>query len=60
MLGVALLQPRVDLGDLVFEVVDQLHARGDVPSPGLWDLETFEQSALDSEEVGDRAGLVRS
>src|SRR5215207_9759127 len=57
MLGVALLQPGVDLGDLVFEVVDQGERGGHVSPPRLGDLEVGEQSAaLDPEQIGDRAG----
>ena len=61
MVGVALLEPAVDLGDLVLEVVDQLERGGDVAAPGLGDLEPREQlAALDPEQVGDRAGPARS
>jgi hypothetical protein len=58
VVGVALAELAVELGDLAFEVVDQLHARRDVAAPGLGDLESRKQlSALDSEQVGDRTGL---
>jgi hypothetical protein len=61
VLGVALLQAAVDLGDLLFEVVDQLDRGGDVSSPGLRDLDSRKElSALDSEQVGDWAGACRS
>ena len=46
--------------DLALEIVDRLHARSDVASPGLRDLESCQQlSALDSEEVGDRQGFAK-
>src|SRR5271165_4235725 len=59
VLGVALLQAAVDLGDLLFEVVDQLDRCGDVAPPGLGHLQSRKQpAALETEQVGDRARLA--
>ena len=61
VVGVARLEPAVDVGDLALEVVDQRDRGGDVAAPGLGDLEALEQlAALDPEQVGDRAGRGRS
>jgi hypothetical protein len=49
------------LRDRIAAVNGTLDGGGDVAAPGLGDLEPLQElSALDAEQVGDRAGLARS